>query len=57
MNSDGKPTQVPASSLNMSGGLQGGAAGFSSSSSIAAGICLRFYKKNFSTFKHFQTIK
>ena len=45
IDSDGKPTHVPANSLNMSGGVQGGVAGFASSSSIAAGICLRFYKK------------
>ena len=45
INSDGKPTQVPASSLNMSGSLQGGAVGFSSPSSVSAGIYLKFYKK------------
>ena len=41
MNSDGKPTQVPASSLNMSGALSGGVAGLSPSSSVAAGIYLK----------------
>ena len=41
MNSDGKPTQVPASSLNMSGALSAGVAGLTPSSSVAAGIYLK----------------
>ena len=41
INSDGKPTQVPASSLNMPGALSGGVAGLSPSGAVAAGIYLK----------------
>ena len=43
INSEGKPTQVPASSLNMSAAIQGGATGFTPSSTVAAGIYLRSF--------------
>lgn len=36
INSEGKPTQVPATSLNMSGVIQGGASGLSLPSSLGA---------------------
>ena len=39
INSEGKPTQVPATALNMPGAIQGGASGLSLPSSLgAAGI-------------------
>ena len=41
INSEGKPTQVPASSLNMSAAIQGGATGFTPNSTVAAGIYFR----------------
>ena len=48
INSEGKPTQVPASSLNMSAAIQGGATGFTPNNTVVAGI---YYLSFFITHK------